>query len=82
MPTPKHYRNKFLKEHPNAQLREVKPLWRCCREIRVGFSNKVGEISEGWNTDTSEKEIYLCIQVAKDYNYSQMQKVVMCNDER
>ena len=53
----------------------AQPVWKCCRMIRICCPSKLGEIYEGFNTLTNEKEFWMCIKVTNDCNNNIMQRI-------
>ncbi|RJQ25763.1 hypothetical protein C4577_05195 [Candidatus Parcubacteria bacterium] len=58
-------RDEILSRWP--KLGAVVKAERCCREIRLGASTfDVGDIIEGWNTDTDEFEKWEVVKLTND----------------
>ncbi len=71
-----HIRNQFKKQHPEVELHEGRLVYKCCREIRIQMPWQEGKVYHGYNTITEEHEDWLCIRQAKDYNFSQLQRII------
>ena len=82
MPTSKYYRQQFLKAHPEVILAECRLCSQCCREVRLDMPTEAGKLCSGYNTLTEEFEYWLCIQASKDYNRSQLQRVLNYQKEK
>ncbi len=70
--------NELTKGYKTGKAQTVS---KCCREIRISCPNELGKIYEGFNTLTEEKEYWMCIKVAKNFNDNIMQRLFLTGEE-
>lgn len=60
-----HYQNrlKMNKLTKGYKTGKAQKAYKCCRMIRICVPNKLGEITEAYNTDTNELEYWMCIKI-------------------
>ncbi|MCK9542550.1 MAG: hypothetical protein M0R03_11040 [Novosphingobium sp.] len=71
--------NKIIKDiikKEKLKLGEARPMYKCCRQIRIQFPNEIGKIYSGVNTMTEEEEKWICIKVTKNCNNNILQRVI------